>query len=295
MLRDPEGEVDKETRKESLSSEERLIGIFLAGNAIPPNNWTASIKDIPNTTHSVVENFFQNVNDNRHITEGYAFSKTKNFETSGKPLRVNVVKECDMFLLEGSTRPAMTQAKGISSGSGIYSCIVVFRLSTGGILAARDRTCAAGKRGYCKHVAALCYKLVEAKMSGAAELPASLSCTDVRQQWGIPSLRAQQDPEKEAMKKQPLHEIKVEKHLLTHDKAGGRKRKGPEEMSENYSATPPGEPLVDFERVEAFRQDLAQSKCSQLVKKVLCLSRPKTQQPEQPSIQNKKKHTSTEI
>ena len=29
-----------------------------------------------------------------------------------------------MFLLEGYTRPAMKQAKGINSGSGVYSCIV---------------------------------------------------------------------------------------------------------------------------------------------------------------------------
>lgn len=43
-----------------------------------------------------------------------------------------------MFLLEGHTRPAMKQAKGITSGSGVYSCIVVFNKLTGKILAARD-------------------------------------------------------------------------------------------------------------------------------------------------------------
>ena len=46
-----------------------------------------------------------------------------------------------MFLLEGHTRPAMKQAKGITSGSGVYSCIVVFNKLTGKILAARDRSC----------------------------------------------------------------------------------------------------------------------------------------------------------
>ena len=55
----------------------------------------------------------------------------------------------------------MKQAKGITSGSGVYSCIVVFNKLTGKILVARDRSCAAGKRGFCKHIAALCYKLVD--------------------------------------------------------------------------------------------------------------------------------------
>ena len=69
-----------------------------------------------------------------------------------------------MFLLEGHIRPVMKQAKAMSSGAGIYSCIVVFNKQSGEILAARDRSCAAGKRGYCKHITALCYKVVEAKM-----------------------------------------------------------------------------------------------------------------------------------
>ena len=101
-----------------------------------------------------------------------------------------------MFLLEGHTRPAMKQAKGITSGSGVYSCIVVFNKLTGKILAPRDRSCAAGRHGFCKHIAALCYKLVELKMSSAKKLPQSLSRTEIRQQWGIPSLKVNTIPKK---------------------------------------------------------------------------------------------------
>ena len=46
-------------------------------------------------------------------------------------------------LLEGHTRPAMKQAKCITCGSGVYSCIVVFNKLAGKTLAARDRSCAA--------------------------------------------------------------------------------------------------------------------------------------------------------
>ena len=59
----------------------------------------------------------------------------------------------NMFLLDDHTRPSMKQTKGINSGSGIYSCIVVFNKLTGKVLAARDRSCPAGKRGFCKHIA----------------------------------------------------------------------------------------------------------------------------------------------
>lgn len=37
-------------------------------------------------------------------------------------------------------------------------------------------------------------------MSCSVELPKSTSCTYVRQQWRIPSIKASQDPEKELMK-----------------------------------------------------------------------------------------------
>lgn len=46
---------------------------------------------MPEVKHSVVEEFFQNSKEKRHLTEGYAFSKTKKFETSGKPLRFNLL------------------------------------------------------------------------------------------------------------------------------------------------------------------------------------------------------------
>ena len=76
-----------------------------------------------------------------------------------------------MFVLEGYTRPAMKQAKGISSGKGLYACSIIFDNTSGKILAAKDHSCAAGKRGFCKHVAALAFKLVETTMSCSVELP----------------------------------------------------------------------------------------------------------------------------
>ena len=74
--------------------------------------------------------------------------------------RLNLLPDHDMLLLEGHTRPAMKQAKSISAGEEIYSCSLLLSKETGKIIAA----CAAGKRGFCKRIAALAYKLVKVKM-----------------------------------------------------------------------------------------------------------------------------------
>lgn len=249
FLKDPDGEVYEKKRKEALGKERKVLEEILDGD-IPSDSWTSSLAGIPIVTHSVVENYFEMTSDVKHVREGYVFSRTKKFETSGKPLRINLLpNHNNMFVLEGFTRPAMKQAKGISSGEGLYACSIIFDKISGKILAAKDHSCAAGKRGFCKHVAALAYKLVEATMSFSAELPKPISYTQVRQQWGIPSLRASQDPEKELMKRKPLQEIVFEKHLVQRDKSGGRKRKLPVEVSCDYRSRPNGEPAVDDERV----------------------------------------------
>ena len=108
--------------------------------------------------------YFELASDKKHVTKGYAFSKTKKFETSGKSMRINLLpNQNNMSVLECYTCPAMKQAKGISSGEGLYGCSIIFDKTSEKILVAKDHSCAAGKRGFCKHVAALAYKLVEGK------------------------------------------------------------------------------------------------------------------------------------
>ena len=50
--------------------------------------------------HSSVENYFKNSNDAKHMKEGYTFSKTLKFETSGKPICTNLISN-KYFTLEG--------------------------------------------------------------------------------------------------------------------------------------------------------------------------------------------------
>ena len=287
--------MSEQRRHEVQSKFEKLVQSLLDGEGIPANSWTTSLQEVPALTHAIVEDFFRQTNDKRHVTEGYVFSKTKKFEMSGKPIRLNLLPDHDMFLLEGHTRPAMKQAKSISTGKGIYSCSLLLSKETGKIIAAKDKSCAAGKRGFCKHIAALAYKLIEAKMSGATELPKPISCTDVRQQWGLPSIKAQQDTEKEGMKRNPLHEIVFEKHILTRDNLGGRKRKLPSEINCNYNSRPKGEPAVDQKRVDTLREELSKSNYQHVVCKFLSYHPEESCSAGPPKVSSDKENTPTSI
>ena len=64
---DPEGKVSKQRRHEVRSKFEKLAQSLLDGEGI--------FADVPALTHAVVEDFFRQTNDKRHVTEGYAFSK----------------------------------------------------------------------------------------------------------------------------------------------------------------------------------------------------------------------------
>ena len=57
------------------------------------------------------------------------------------------------------------------------------------------------------YIAALAYKLADCAMAEKDSLPANLTCIQIKKQWGLPSLRAEQDPEKERLKRQPLQNI----------------------------------------------------------------------------------------
>ena len=118
----------------------------------------------------------------------------------------------------------MKSSKGISQGNGIYHFAIVFSRTTGKIVQARDCSCPAGKRGYCKHIAALAYKLVDNSMAKKESLPSSLTCTQIKQKWGLLSLRAEQDPEKEMLKRQSLKTITFQRQILDRYLSGGRKR-----------------------------------------------------------------------
>ena len=153
--------------KQNLNDENSEVLAILENipNTLDPK-WTSNISQLPlsKIVHSVVKKYVQKSGDSKHIKEGYTFSKTLKFETSGKPMRVNIVNE-KHFLLEGYTRPAMKSSKGISQGMGIYHCVIAFSRTIGEIVQARDYSCPAGKRGYCKHVAALAYKLLDSAMA----------------------------------------------------------------------------------------------------------------------------------
>ena len=83
-----------------------------------------------------------------------------------------------------------------------------------------------------------------------------LSCTEIKKQWGLPSLRAEQDPEKEKMKRIPLQEIPFNKQRLDRDVGSGRKRKLPVETKKCFSSKPNQEPSFSHNDFSKLQNDL---------------------------------------
>ena len=84
LLVDPEGKVSEQRRHEAQSKFQKLAQSLLDGEGIPADNWTTSLQDVPVLTHAVVEDCFRPTNGKRHVTEGYAFSKTKKIGKTSK-------------------------------------------------------------------------------------------------------------------------------------------------------------------------------------------------------------------
>lgn len=61
----------------------------------------SSLAGIPSNTHMVVEKYLELTSDEKHVMEGYVFSKTKKFETSGKTMQIKLLLNQNMFVLEG--------------------------------------------------------------------------------------------------------------------------------------------------------------------------------------------------
>ena len=91
-LKDPEGAIYEQKRTESPSKQRQTLEYILDGK-VNEHCWTTSLNEIPTITHSVVEKYFELAEGKRHLKEGYAFSKTEKFETSGKLLRIDLLPE----------------------------------------------------------------------------------------------------------------------------------------------------------------------------------------------------------
>ena len=109
-------------------------------------------------------------------------------------------------------------------------------------------------QAYCRIIVQAC--IVECIMARKTSLPKSLSCTQIKKQWGITSLRTEQDPERELMKRIPLQEINFVGQNLERDLAGGRKRKLPNETTSSYTSKSIGEPPIDQVRLSKLEKDL---------------------------------------
>ena len=108
-------------------------------------------------------------------------------------------------------------------------------------------------QAYCRIIVQACRMYI---MTRKISLPKSLSCTQIKKQWGIPSPRTEQDSERELMKRVHLQGINFVRQNLERDLAGGRKRKLPNETTSSYTSKPIGEPPIDQVRFSKLEKDL---------------------------------------
>ncbi len=130
---------------------------------------------------------------------------------------------------------------------------------------ASDYSCPAGKRCFCKHVAALAYKLADCIMTRKENLPSTLTCAWIKQKWGLPSLRAEQDPEKEVMKRKPLRNIRSQRHNVNQHHSKSRKRRSTYDVNDGYSLKPMNEPMYDRGDFSQLANDLDNSASTSIV------------------------------
>ena len=105
-LTDPDGGVHINSKlKESLTSEMLEIEkIFENVPFLEDLKWTQSLAEIPKNRimHSGVEKYFEKSGDAKHLKEGFTFSKTLKFETSGKPMRVATIQQKNISFWKGT-------------------------------------------------------------------------------------------------------------------------------------------------------------------------------------------------
>ena len=100
--------------------------------------------------------------------------------------------------------------------------------------------CKSGQDGGCKHVAALLYHLLDYENLELKEVTDDMTCTQVFQQWSIPSNSG-------TTKAVKFEELTFEKADYARDKENKRKRPLVQGNRENYCSTPPyAKKVLDF-------------------------------------------------
>ena len=149
--------------------------------------WTRNLTGMPPFTHELLQehmitntankvNNGQPNNAHKHKKAGYQLFKDK--MVTQVLVKANIMKGKEkFFLMKCVVHASMKKTE--------YSVYVHFYLDTGKIFHA-NCSCAAGKCGCCKHVAALLFQLLDFTQLELTEVPDDLTCTQLLQQQHVP-------------------------------------------------------------------------------------------------------------
>ena len=157
-----------------------------------PAGYSNILKDIPVLDDSQIFQYFLVKCDNSKSTAGKHRDKGWNFYRSDKVLCSEFNTDIDesVMLVRGDVAASFDRGVVTGKTKKVYPIHIALDKFTGTILGARCK-CKAGFGGYCKHVAAILFSVMDSQQKGLLFTPVISSKTSVLQTWHQPKVKGQ--------------------------------------------------------------------------------------------------------
>ena len=135
-----------------------------------PIQWTKSLANLPPFTHELLRQHLITDTSGKH----------------GKPPNAHKHKKYGYQLFKDKLVAQVKVKANVKKGEEYMMFMFICTRKTGKVSLA-SCSCKAGLGGCCKHVAALLFQLLDFIQLEATEVPDDLTCTQLLQQWHVPS------------------------------------------------------------------------------------------------------------
>ncbi|XP_070560694.1 uncharacterized protein [Ptychodera flava] len=224
----------------------------------PAGGWTRNLTSLPDLTDSTVFDYFISKCDNclstarKHRDSGWNFYKSNHV----KDILLHDSEHQSLLLIKSMVVKSYSKADNPVPQSKLYSTLILLNLISGKILGGKC-VCKAGLGGYCKHVAATVFAVMDFQRCGLSEIPETTTSTQKLQTHHHPSVYGNT-----AVKFDSIDWIK---HDYERDCNSDRVCR-PRKRKDNYNACPTEEKTVTKEKVKQLADFLdACSRSSHLV------------------------------
>ena len=183
--------------------------------------WTRDLKLLPSFTYDKLKKHLglvEKPSNNKDEKLGYCLFKEGYIKNTQVKPNIPNGNGGKSFIVKATVHATMKKLN--------YTVYVHLNQETGDVIRGHC-SCKAGKGGQCKHVAAMLYQIIDYVQLELLEVPSSLTCTQVLQQWNVPHGEVSDDAVL-------FEDIAFKKSSYLKDK----KRKYRTERNQNYNPTP---------------------------------------------------------